>query len=157
MGTKILSIPSHQLSFSPSPRFTLCTWILPQPLWPFPQAFLVYLRFLSFSLTFNLYCYKASFLPINEVLLPLNSQRQSHKWGSQSFSYQTHQNCFPSIQPQKFPRDSCSLYLLLPSHSTKLYITKKGKSLTKTAAMLSSLISYPSKAWLCIRLGCKTP
>lgn len=92
---------------------------------------LIYLRYLSFSLPFNLYCSKASSLPINEVLLLLKykSQRLSHKCRSQSFSYQTHQNCSPSIHPQTSLRDSHSLYLLPPSHFTKLYIKKKGINL----------------------------
>lgn len=147
MGTKILSIPSHQFSFSPTSRFILFPWILLQPLWPFPQAFLIYLRCLSFSLTFNLHCSKSSFLLINEVLLPLkyNSQRQYHKWGSQSFSYQTHQN--PSLpfsfkNPHGFPFTLPCPPSLTPQNCI---LRKKGISLTKTVTILFSIILNQSK------------
>lgn len=109
----------HTNSLSPSLlNLFLFTWILLQLLWPFPQAFLVYSKHLSFALTFNLYCSKVSFWLI-KVLLPLkyNSQRQSLSWGSQSFSFQTHQNHsyhFSSKIPPKFPFTLPSSLLPLP-------------------------------------------
>lgn len=147
MGTKILSAQSYQFSFFPFPIFIFFTWILLQSLWPFPLAFLVYLSCFSFSLTSNLYCSKWLFLLVDEVLLPLkyNSQRQSHKWGNQSFSYEVQQNCFSFIQPQKFPRDFPLPYLLPAFHFTKGYNKKKRISLTKKAAILFSLSSHPPK------------